>query len=459
MKKTKNKDFMLTDHTTKVLISVATPLIISNIITVLYDIADGLWLAQLSANAFTATGIVSSVIFLFSSASIGLSIGGTTLISHSLGAGNKERASKYAKHLLLFGLIIGTIFSVFGYVFSPQIVTLLGPRDELWDASYQYLSIMTLGFVLDALTFMFQAILNAQGQTGKTTLIGLTSGILNIFLDPIFIFKTVPVVGIPGLNYGVSGAAIATVISKFIAVLVGLVFIYSKNSQVDVSFKNFHYDKKYIKRITQMAIPTSIARSTTALGFIICNSFIIGLGDDVIAAFTLVNRINTLFMQVSMGLGAAMTAIIGQNYGARLIKRIKWFIRDGFILSIGFSLFGALIMYLFNTEIFGLIINVNENPQIIKYAIEYADYAIVNIPAMGVFFIYLAIFQGLGYMKMGLNFSLIRLWLLRLPLLLFMIYLTPLSQVGVWLSMALSNSLVLIYGQYHYRNNEVLKSA
>lgn len=452
----RDKDFILKGNTMKMLFSLSMPLVISNLITVLYDLADGLWLAQLSPTAFTATGFTFPVIFFFISAALGLSIGGTTLISQTLGSKKEEKAGTFAKHLLIIGLLSGILFAIIGYVFADPIIRFMGAKGELYEVSKTYLSIMSIGFLLDSMIFMFQAILNAEGRTTNTTIIGLTSGILNIFLDPLFIFGTVPFIGISGLDMGIAGAAVATVLSKFASVVIGYIFIKSKESQVRVDFSNFSYDNKYTKRILQMSIPTAIARSTTALGFTICNIFIIGLGESVVTAFSLVNRINSLFMQISMGIGSAMTAVIGQNTGAKLYGRTKNIIRDGFILSTLASIFGIIMVYLFQKDLISVFVNPNQNPVITDYAVEFSNFSLINIPAMGFFFIYLAIFQGLGRMKMGLNFSMIRLWLIRIPLLFVFVNYTDMQQMGVWVAMVVSNVAVLFYGHYHYLTDKVL---
>lgn len=452
----RDKDFILKGKTMYMLFSLSLPLVISNLITVLYDLADGLWLAQLSPTAFTATGFTFPVIFFFISASLGLSIGGTTLISQSLGAKKEEIASKFAMHLLGIGFITGLGFAIIGYFLAGPIINIMGAKGELFQNSKTYLSIMALGFLLDSMIFIFQAILNAEGKTLNTTIIGLTSGILNIILDPFFIFAEIPLIGINGLNMGIAGAAIATILSKFISIIIGFIFIRGKDNQVKINFKNFKYENKYIKRIMKLAIPTAIARSTTALGFTISNIFIIGLGESVVTAFSLVNRINSLFMQISIGIGSSMTAVIGQNFGAKLYDRTKQIVKDGFVLSTLSSILGIVAVYLFQKDLISMFVDPQANPIITDYAVEFSNFSFLNIPSMGFYFIYLAIFQGLGRMKMGLNFSMIRLWLIRIPLLFIFINFTNMEQMGVWVAMIISNIVVLFYGHYHYVTDKLL---
>lgn len=452
----KNKDFILKDKTMKVLLKLSYPLIISNIIATFYTMADGIWLARLSAKQFTATSFTWPVVFLFVSVAIGISIAGTSLISQSIGARNKERSSDYAKHLLFLSFIIGLSFSILGYFVTPLIVKVMGANGDLYKYSKIYLRINALGFLVDALYFSLQAILNAQGKTKDTTMMGLISGILNIILDPIFIFKEIPFIGLPGFGWEIFGAGFATVMAKIIALIIGYVRIKKDTTFVGINFNGFRYNRKTSRNIISLTIPTAVGRSAAALGFSVLNTFIISYGEEVVAAFSMVNRTTELFMQISMGFAAAMTSILGQNIGARYFDRARQVIKDANKLGWITSIIGMILIYFFQDPILSVFVDPNKDKAIFLIAKEYIAYDILMIPLMALFNVYQGLFQGAGKMKYSMHMSTLRLWIMRIPMILFFKNFTEIGRIGIWISMVASNVLIIWYSIYIFKTRDIL---
>src|SRR5699024_8000044 len=176
-------------------------------------------------------------IFLFISIGIGVSVAGTSILSQLVGASKYDEADEYASQLIAISLIISIFFAIAGYLLSPFIIKLMGGTGDLAEYGNTYLRISFLGFPFVFIFFNFNSIMNAQGNTLSPTILSGISAILNVILDPIFIFN---------LNMGVAGAAIATIISQAVLAVFGIIYILKfSTSEIRPNFKDFKFkDRK-----------------------------------------------------------------------------------------------------------------------------------------------------------------------------------------------------------------------
>ncbi len=455
-----NKDRrILEGPVTPVLFAVAVPLMINNLINSLYQLADGLWVAQLSLVEFAATSFVWPPHFLFVSLGVGIAIAGTAIIAQLIGSDDEPRAESYATHIFYSCLVLGIVFSVVGYLLSPSIVGWMGATGELKKFSTTYLSILMIGFIFEMLFLSFFAILGAQGKTKLTTMISASSAILNVILDPFFIFDRVPFLDIPGLGLGIAGAAWATVCSQIVRVIFGVVAIYSSSNKIRLRFRNVRLKWVQFRELIRMGIPTALGQGSAALGFTLLNSEIALYGNATIAAYSAVNRVGSFVMQPAAGIGGALTAIIGQNMGARKIDRVKKFNYSAFRVITIMAIAGSLLMWFVRYPVLSLFITEtgSEADLVWKLALEYVLFNVFMTPAMGYFNAFSGIFSGAGYPRYAAYMSILRLWGIRLPLIYIFRRLTDLGPMGVWISMLASNYLIIIFGIWLYRKGKWLK--
>lgn len=205
MKEQERKELILNGNMYKVILTLSLPIMLNNFIQTLYNLADGVWVSKLGSVQFAATSFVWPVLFLFISIGIGISIAGTSILSQFVGASEYEEANKYANQLIVMSLIFSICFAVLGYILTPYIIKLMGGTGDLAEYSNIYLRISFLGFPFVFSFFVFNSIMNSQGNTLTPTILSAISAIVNVVLDPIFIFN---------LNMGIAGAAIATVLSQ-----------------------------------------------------------------------------------------------------------------------------------------------------------------------------------------------------------------------------------------------------
>ena len=432
--KKSNIEFITNGNITDVIFKLSIPLMISNLIKTLYGITDGIYVARISSEDYAATSFTWPVLYLFIAVGLGVSVAATSLMSQRLGARKLKDCSIYAVHTLILTTVLGVIFSILGLITAPFIVRWMGAK-----GSFEYKS------------YIFLAILNSQGRTKSMTIISTISSVTNVVIDPFFIFDNV--LGIPGLNMGLAGAAWATVLSKVLLVVFA-VRVVKKESEIEVNFKNFKLDMGIIKHIFSIAIPASLGSSGEAIGFTVLNGFIQSYGTTTLAAFSMGNRLSDIFNQGAIGIGMALTSITGQNIGAGKKERSKSIFKRANIIITFFSLASAIIILLFKDQLLSVFIKDRSDIELWRQASEYMYFSAIITFFMGYFSAINGFFQGVGKTKLTMYLSLARLWALRLPLIMILKSLTNLGSTGIWISMLVSNGLTVLIGFIIYKQGQ-----
>lgn len=438
----RGRDFILNGNIYKVIITLSIPIMINNLIQTLYNLADGIWVSKIGSAHFAATAFVWPVNSFFISLGIGVYIAGTSLLSQLIGSGDYDEANKYSNQLIVISLIFSVLFSIIGYILSPYIISLMGATGDLAEYSNIYLKITFLDMPFTFLFFNFNSIMNAQGNTMLPTVLSGISAILNVVLDPIFIFT---------FNMGIAGAAIATLISKVLLSFAGTFILVKSQTMIRPKLKGFKFDKEIVKRIISVGIPSSIGQTGSSLGFIVLNSFIASYGTATMAAYGMVNRVNSLIMQPAMGVGAALTSIVGQNLGSGKIERVREAFKKSSIFTIGFSMVGLVLFLLFDEEIVNFFMQSKDDLEVIRQGVSYLRYITFSLPLMGMFSVFQGIFQGTGHTKYSMAMEVGRLWFVRLPMILIFKHFTDVGPAGIWFSMSFSNLVICLYGLAVYR--------
>lgn len=444
MKTQNKKDMILNGNMYKTLILLSIPIMINNLIQTLYNLADGIWVSKLGSVQFAATSFVWPVNFLFISIGFGLSIAGTSILAQLLGGDKYEDANEYAEQIIVLSMITSVIFAIIGYIVSPFVIGLMGARGDLAKYSNIYLRITFLDMPFMFLFFNFNSIMTAQGNTLTPTILSGISAVLNVILDPIFIFT---------FNMGIGGAAIATLLSRVFLALAGVVVLYRSNTIIRPSFKNFKFDKARIEKIINVALPSSVGQSGSALGFMVLNGFIASYGTSTMAAYGMVNRITSLVMQPASGIGAALTSIVGQNIGANQMDRVKEAFRKALIFTVILGSIGCIFMLWKDKGIINFFMRSKDDMEVINQGIEYLRYSALFTPLMGIFSVLQGLFQGSGHTKYSMSMEIGRLWFVRLPMILIFKHFTDIGPTGIWISMSVSNLIVCIYGYLIYRKD------
>lgn len=255
MRRKDNTGLILNGSISKALVVLAVPLVINNLIQTLYNLVDGIWVGKISSVHFAATAFVFPINFLFLSIGVGISIAGTSLLSQLIGSGDIKKAKAYANQLIIVSFLLALTFTVIGIFLSPHIISLMGGEGEIARLGNIYLRITFLDLIFMFLFFNINSIMSAQGNTVTPTILSGVSALINVILDPVFIFT---------LNMGIAGAAWATLLSRALLSLIGLKYIFSDANKIKPNLRKFSFDKEILGRIVQVALPSSLGQGGAA---------------------------------------------------------------------------------------------------------------------------------------------------------------------------------------------------
>lgn len=428
------RELILNGKMAKVILLLSGPIMLNNLIQTIYNLTDTLWVSKIGDIQVAAITFVWPVIFFMMSLGMGVSIAGTALISQYIGSNSLDDATDVAGQVISFSFLLSLLLGSIGALLSPKIVSAMGGSGELYYNAVNYLKIMFLGMPTMFLFFSFNAIMQGQGDTVTPMKLGATSVTLNIILDPIFIFV---------FNLGISGAAIATVISRGLFALIAIFRLFSSENGIKLTKNHLHINKSVLKKIIKIGLPSSIGQSTAALGFTILNVFIYSFGESTMAAFGIGNRINSLILMPAMGIGNALATIVGQNIGANNVKRAKEAVKTSAILSTIFLAAGGILIFSIADNVVDLFANSTE---VLEQGTYYLKLITLALPLMGFFQIFIGTFQGSGHTILAMIIMAGRLWGLRIPLILIFKNYTNLGEKSVWFAMVLSNAIICLIG-------------
>lgn len=457
-------DFIQRGPLYAVLASIALPLVLSNFIQTLFDLSSAIWLGQLGVAEFAASNFVWPVTFLFVAVGFGIYVAGAAILARMIGQGDEGKANHYASQILILTILIGFVLSVIGWLVSPLIVDGMRAGSDIRTHSIDFLKVSFIGFPFIAIYFAFQAILNAQGRTKEMLKANALSLLLNIVIAPFMIFSTGQLVNLPfvsqpvampfGFGLGVIGAALSTVVAKFVLFVFGFILVlrYSQSIRLKLTTK---VDLTAMRSIWKVAIPAMLGQGGAAFGFIILHAFIEDFGTAVMAAYALVNRITGLVMQPAMGIGGGLTAIVGQNLGAGQPNRVIEAFKKANIINLVITGIGAILLLIWDDQMIGFFLQRGAK-EVITHSKVYLYYVIPTIPLMGMFSIFQGLFQGSGFTRYSMYMEIGRLWAIRLPMIVLLSRFTYLGATGVWLAMSTSNLGTILYGFYLYRKKRWL---
>lgn len=436
---TKKSELILKGPILKAILTLSLPIMISNLIQTVYNLTDTYFVSKLGTSQMAAMQITFPIIFLMISLGAGLSVGGIALISQYVGAKRIEDAKRVAGQLVTASLIISVFVSIVGFLFAERLLIIMNAEGDLLKYATQFTRIMFLGAPTMFITFAFNGMKQGQGDMVTPMLVSAGSVILNIILDPIFIFV---------FDWGIQGAATATVLSRGLFNILALYLIFSKkHNTLKIERKDLKLNKEYLGKIAEVGAPAAFGQGTTALGFAVMNAFIISYGETIVTAFAIGNRWNSLILMPAMGIGGALSTIIGQNIGAGNVKRASKAFFTSIMFSTSIMIAGGFIMWFFTK---GLVQIFTDDAFIIKEASAYLKLIIMTLPIVGMFSCLTGLFQGSGHTLSAMFISMGRLWLLRIPMILLLRVLNIQDATYIWYAMILSNVIIVSVGLIMY---------
>ncbi|MDD3050016.1 MAG: MATE family efflux transporter [Candidatus Cloacimonetes bacterium] len=395
----------------KNLVILSLPIMLSNFIQTFYNLTDAFWLGKLgeqAKDAVSVAGMTFPLVFFISSFGIGFVIAGTALVSRNIGAGSLGDIRKIVSQFFYILIAFTLFFLVISFGFIDLIMTLLNVPPELIPIAKGYMRVIFLGMSFMFIFLSYQSFAHGFGDTVSPMKIQLVSVMLNVFLDPLFIFGYS---FFPRLE--TLGAGYATLIARGIAAVMAVYYFYRDYRIHFPKRTEMKFDAKIMKTILKIGLPASISQSMTSFGFLVLQGFVNSFGTVVISIYSIGNRMTGLFMMPAMGISNALAAIIGQNLGARNVKRAEKSLHTAILLIMIIMSVGAYILYFWGAELTRFFI---DDPEVITTGVRMFKVTSFASWAFGLIFIFIGVYNGAGITFPPLLINITRLWVLRIPI-------------------------------------------
>lgn len=349
----------------------AVPTIISMLVTSFYNMADTFFVGKINTSATAAVGIVFPLMAMIQAFGFFCGHGSGNYISRQLGAHNFEDASKMSATGFVSAFVLGLGILVVGFLFTDPLLRIMGSTETILPYARSYMRIILIGAPYMTASLVLNNQLRFQGST-FCSMIGITTGaVLNIVLDPLFIFV---------LDMGVAGAALATIISQFVSFCLLIAGTF-RGGNLRLNLKDFSPSLKYYQNIVKGGAP-SLFRQGLGSFAIVCLNLMAGpYGDAAIAAMSIVTRISQFAASVVIGFGQGFQPVCGFNYGAKLFKRVQ----EGFWFCVKFCtsvlLVAAVCGWIFSPNLIGIFLKTD--PLVIEYGSQALRLQALTFPLVG----------------------------------------------------------------------------
>lgn len=409
----------------------AVPMTIAQLVNVLYNIVDRVYIGRLGQGKsleLTGLGVCLPIITMIMAFANLVGMGGAPLFSIERGKKNEREAQFILGNCFSLLLLFSAILMVVGFVLKKPMLYLLGASDETYQYANDYLSIYLLGTVFVLLSLGLNQFINAQGfgRIGMLTVV-IGAG-CNIVLDPIFIF---------GLNMGVPGAAIATIISQAVAAVWTLSFLTGKKAIIRLKKECMKLQGKRVSRILGLGVSSFTVYVTNALVQMACNGTLQTMGGDIyVGVMTIINSVREVAQMPISGISSGAQPVMAYNYGAKEFMRVKQSIRFMCTSLIIYTLGIWLLIVLFPEFFLGIF---SSDTEVIQTGISCLHVYFFGFFLMALQFAGQTTFTGLGFSKRAVFFSIFRKVLIVIPLTLWLPHIHGLGVMGVFLAEPISN--------------------
>ena len=386
----------------------AIPLTIAQAVQVLYNVVDRIYLGHLpgaSSLALTGVGLIFPIVALITAFGNLFSTGGTPLFAIARGAGEQERAEKIMNNTFSMLVFTALALTALGYAFRRPVLYAFGASDDTYPYADAYLTIYLAGTIFTMLATGMNGFINAQGfpRIGMLTII--FGAVLNVILDPIFIFV---------LDMGVRGAAIATVISQVVSCLWVLRFLTGKDAILRLRLSRMLPDKKLLREITTLGVPGFIMAGTNCLVQVTCNATLKRYGGDTyIGVMTVINSVREIFSLPVTGLTHGAQPVLSFNYGAKQYGRVRSGIAFMSLVGAVFTAVCWALVLMFPRFLLGLF---TDDGALLEMGVRSMQIYFFGFVFMSMQFAGQSTFVALGKAKQSVFFSLLRKAFIVFPL-------------------------------------------
>ena len=389
------------------LVQLTVPMICGMFAIISFNLVDTYFVAQLGTNELAAVSFTFPVMMIIASLGMGLGIGSTSVISRAIGQGNRYKVQRLTTDSLILSLLIVVILSFLGLGTIESLFGALGASSEVLPLIRDYMEITYLGLICFLIPLTASETIRAAGNAIFPGLMMIGATLLNLVLDPLLIFGW----GVfPTL--GIQGAALATVIAKFVAMTAALIFL---NRQRMILFRLPKFKEVFQswRKILYIAIPAAASHAIKPISMGLIVSMIAFYGRDAVAGFGIASRLEGLALLVFLALSVSINPVVGQNWGAGKFNRVN----QAFLLSIRFCLlWGGLAAIVLGFASPWLASHFDKNPDVVSVAVAYLAIVPISYAAAGIIQIASSTFNAIGRPLPSVTLILSQVFILYVPL-------------------------------------------
>jgi len=427
-----------TGKISKAIFLLAVPMILEMFMESIFVIVDIYFVSRLGTDAVTVVGITETVMSIVYSLAVGLSVATTAIIARRIGEKETEKANEAAFQAIITGLIASAFFAVVGIFFAKDLLIIMGADISVVNIGYSYTSIMFTGNVVIMLLFIINAIFRSSGDAIISMVILGIANLLNIILDPIFIFGFwfIP-------EIGVEGAAIATNIGRGIAVIIQLYILFFGSRKIKLAYRHIKIQVKVIKDIIVLSFGSVIQFIISTSSWIILVRIIAEFGSSAIAGYTIAIRIIIFVLLPAWGMSNAAATLVGQNLGAGKPQRAERSVWVSSVINITFISFVSLFLIIYSEVFIRIFISDINSVLIGAQALKYISYGFIAY-AFGM--VIIQSFNGAGDTYTPMFINIISFWLVEIPLAYFLAIHLGFDEKGVFIAIIVSETLLTLLG-------------
>lgn len=417
----------------KLLLKFSLPAIVALLVNAFYNIVDSIFVGQgVGDMGLAGVTVCFPIVTTFIAFIMLVGMGATSLISIRLGEKKHEEAETIAGNALVLFVLISIILSVFCLVFLEDILVIFGATSTVLDYAVDYMSIILLGSVFLAIGTGMNNFIRAEGSPKIAMRTMIIGAITNIILDYVFIFI---------FNWGIKGAAFATVISYIVTSICVLFYFFSKKSSLKIKANNLKLNKSTTLQIIKLGIPTFTIQITSSIQHLILNRSLSRYGGELaLAAIGIIMSVTTFLVMPAMGIGQGAQPILGFNKGAKEYNRVKDTLKLSIVSATTVIAIGFVISKIWPAQIVSIF---NKNPRLIEMGVHGMGIFFKFIPLVGVQMLGSNYFQAVGKANKATILGLSRQIFIFIPLLIILPYYWGLE--GVWWSAPLSDIGAFIF--------------
>lgn len=429
-----NQEVLKTEKVGILLLKYSIPSILSMMITSLYNTVDRAFIGSIKdigALAISGLGVTMPLFTILGAFSVSIAVGGSTNISIKLGEDNKVEAEKILGNMVLLEFVVGILIAFLGNLFLDDILYIFGASNSTIIYARDYMSVIFAGAFFNLPGFALNSAIRGEGNPKLSAKIMISSCILNLILDPIFIFK---------FNMGIKGAAIATVICQFFVFILSISYFIRGKSNLKLKLENIRIQNRFLKIIVLVGMTQFFMELASGFIHLFTNKILKIYGGDLsIGAMTIITSIVLMFLMPIYGISQGMQTIIAYNYGAGERNRVKKTLLLAILSSIIILTLGLILIQFFPESFIKIF---TDDKNLTNLANQGLKINSITLPTIGVSILGAVYFQIIGESKISIFLSLLRQVILLIPILTLLPKIYGLN--GVWISQPVADIISMI---------------